>query len=736
MISQAALSCDALGSVVVVQAHGREGMNTLPAWTVDVLSDDDAVDLGKLVGGSATLAFGDDGGGARVVPLLVTEASYAGMHRDGHRYRVALSTPMAKLVLRSGYRIFQHLTTQGIVAEVLEDAGVSSSSITWRLAERYQQRTYTVQHGETEWAFIERVLADDGINVWFEQSENGEPRVIFGDRPEAHDSIEGNATVPYQDASGMAGGAASFFHLERTCELTHDRVALRDYDVRHPEVPIDGAAGEGVLEWYEYPALVMHEEAAQARARTRLEQLQRLGVRIEGRSACARLHPGRIVRIDGAADEVFSGEFLIVEAEHTVVAPSRSDTSTARPYANRVLLVPVDARRPFRPAPPRAAPRVDTLETAVVTGPVGEEIHVNDLGDIKVRFHWDRSGIGDDTSSRWVRTLQMNMHGSMLLPRVGFEVPVAYLDGNPDRPLVLGRVYNGGAPPPYELPARKATATLQSATSPSNGTTQEIRLDDDAGSQQAFIHATKDQSVSVGGTHTVKVGANETHDVKKSSQVSITAAQTVSVGGNQSASVGADLGIAVKGARSESIGGMETIGVTGGYSVACSGAYAEVVGGLYGLECNQSNTVVQGAFTQTVGGPMVLAAGLGTHNSVAAARAEEVGGAASFTVATAFADSVKGAKKVTAGASKDSAGTDVVTNVAGIGSVKVGGAAKIEAGGPLAVQAPKITVNVGGSLTAKGGATLKLAGKVAVSGGKAKFDAGTTKKASTSKVGS
>lgn len=736
MIFQAALSCDALGPASVIRAHGVEAMSALPRWTLDVLSDDPAVDLVKLVGAPATLAFGDDGGATRAVPLVVKQASFAGSHRDGHRYRLELSVGLAKLSVRAGYRIFQDMTTQEIVDKVLKDAGLPASGIVWRLGGQYQKRTYCVQYREAEWDFIERLLAEDGINAWCEDTDEGEPRVVFGDGPSAHDSIEGSMTVPYQDASGMALSAASFFFLERTCELTHDRVALRDYDVRQPDVPIEGAAGTGTLEWYEHPANVMHSEAAAARAKTRLEQLQRLRIRIEGRSACARLQPGRVVRIEGAADEVFSGEMLVVEVEHTLVAPSKNDGAGARPYANRVLLVPFDKERAFRPDVPRRSPRVDKLETAVVTGPAGEEIHVNDLGDIKVRFRWDRSGIGDDKSSRWVRTLQMNMHGSMLLPRMGWEVPVAYFDGNPDRPLVLGRLYDGGAPPPYGLPAKKATSSLQSATSPSNGTTQEIRMSDDAGSQEVFIHATKDQSVSVGGTNTVKVSVNETHDVQKSFQIGIDAAQTVSIGGNQNVSVGADMTIGVKGARTESISGVETIGVTGSYNVACKGGYKEAVGGLYGLQCNQSNTVVQGAFTQTVGAAMALTAGLGTHNSVAAARVEAVGGAASFTAASSFADSVKGAKKITAGASKDDAGTDVVTNVAGVGSIKVGGTAKIEAGGPIAVQAPKITVNVGGSITATGGATLKIGGKVKVSGGKAKFDASKTKKTSTSKVGS
>lgn len=736
MIVQGALSCAALGPVSVIRAHGVETMGARSRWSLDVESDDPGVDLAKVIGAPATIAFGDEGGGTRTIPLVVRQAAFAGSHRDGHRYRIELSAGLEDLSRRVGYRIFQDMTTQEIVAKLLEEAGLAASSISWRLGGRYQKRTYCVQYREPEWDFVERLLGDEGINAWFEEADDGGPRVIFGDGPSAHESIEGEITVPYQDASAMAGSATSFYALERTSELTHDRVALRDYDVRQPDVPIEGSAGSGALEWYEHPANVMHGEAAAARAATRLEQLQRLRVRIEGRSACARLQPGRVLRIEGAADDVFSGEMLVIEVEHTLVAPSKSDGGDARPYSNRVTMVPFEKGRTFRPEVPRGRPRVNTLETAVVTGPPGEEIHVNDLGDIKVRFRWDRSGVGDDKSSRWVRTLQMNMYGSMLLPRVGWEVPVVYFDGDPDRPLVLGRLYDGGAPPPYALPAKKATTSLQSATSPRNGTTQEIRMSDDAGSQEVFVHATKDQSVSVGGTHTVSVAVNETHDVKKSFQMGIDTAQSATIGGNQSVTVGADLGIGVKGARSESIGAVESIGVTGSYSMGCKGGYKEAVGGLYGLQCNQSNTVVQGAFTQTVGAAMALTAGLGTNNSVAAARVEVVGGALSFTSALVFADSVKGAKKITAGASKDDAGTDVVTNVSGVGSVKVGGAAKLTAGGPMAVQAPKITINVGGAITVKGGATLRIGGKVKVSGGKAKFDAPTTKKTSTSKVGS
>lgn len=737
MINQAAIACGPLGPVEVVRAEGVEAMNTLPTWTLDVLSADGALDLEGVVDSPAVLGLGDDAGGTRSIPLLVTDLAYGGPHRDGqHRYHLELAAPVWSLTQRAGYRIFQEKTTQEIIAALLTDAGVPAAQVSWRLSGRYARRVHCAQYDETEWGFAARLLAEEGINFWFDQTDDDAPLLVFGDSSHAHASIVGGPNLRFQDAGGMHLSAGSIFDLERTYELCPGKVHVRDFDPRRPSSPIEGTAGDGPFEHYEFPALVPNDEAAAARARARLEQLRRLEVRASAGSSCARVQPGRVIRVEGAADEIHDGEHLVVEVRHLVVQSTRNEAGANQPYTNRLLLVPVADDRAFRPAPPGARPRVDGIETAVTTGPAGEEIHVDDLGSVKLRFHWDRSGVGDDKSSRWVRCLQMSMYGSMLLPRVGWEVPVAYLDGNPDLPFVLGRLYNGGAPVPYGLPGKKATTTLQSATSPGGGSTHELRFADDAGGMEAFIHATKDQSVFVGGDNTVHVSVNETHDVAKSSVLTVHGAQTTTIAAKQSVVVGADGDVNVKGGRTEAIGGMESIKVTGTYHLECKGLYSEVVGGIYGLECNQSNTTVQGSFTQTVAGAMLTTGGLGSSNAVAAARLEDVGGARSFTSLASYADTVKGAKNLSiSGAGSDTAGTDVVTSVGGVALIKVGAGADLKAGGPIAFEAPKITVTVGGTLTAKGGGTLKIGGKVETSGGKTKFAADKTKKKSTSKVG-
>lgn len=731
MIEQIVLSCEALGPCAVVRARGEEAINALPRFTVDVLHPDPQVDFDAVIRAPATLAFGDEDGGARSVALLVAEIAYDGPHRDGHRYRVVLATAAHVLTLRSGYRVFQDKTTEEIVTDVLRDARISGKMVSFRLGGRYRKRVYCVQYGEVDWSFVERLLADDGISYWLEETD-GVPALVFGDGPSAHAPIDGEKTVRFEEPSGMTRTHASLFELEKTIEMAPTRVHVREYDVRRPDRLIEGAAGEGALEHFEYPAAVPHAEAATALAEVRLDQLRRQAVQARGCSACARLAPGRVVTIEGAHDDGIDGDYLITEVRHAISQASRNEAE-GRPYANEIELVP-HGDRAFRPAIPRNAPKVSGIETAIVTGPPGEEIHVDDLGCIKLRFPWDRSGIDDDRSSLWVRELQMPMQGSMLLPRVGWEVPVAYVDGSPDRPFVLGRLYNGASPVPYVLPSKKATSTLQSATSPSDGSTNEIRFADDAGGMETYVHATMNQTITVGGSATTTVGVTETHDVKKSSGLHA-ATQTITVAGKQTFVVGADAGVKIKGARTETIAAMERTGVIATRIVDCAGSYHELVGGLYALQCNTASTAVQGAYLQAIGGSAAYISGLGVHQSAAGGRSEAVSGSKAIVASSAFAESTKGLKKISAGAvTLDGAG-GVFTNAASA-AISVGGSATISAGGTLVFDARSITITAGGGITASGGSTLTMKGKLGASGGKTKVDAGTFEKAGDAKASS
>jgi type VI secretion system secreted protein VgrG len=709
------IHCAALGPCRVVRGHGREGIGVLSRWTLDVLLDDPALDTQRVLRAPASLLVGDEAASARAVGLVVVAVAYEGGERDGHRFRIELAPPEWLLTRRADYRVFVDKTTQQIVAEVLREAGIPSDAAVWRLAGTYMRRLQCVQYDEPEWAFVERLLAEEGIAHWFDWSAEHGPVIVFGDDPGAHDGIAGDHHISFDDASGFAGLHDALSDLVLVHEVAPEAVHVRDFDIRQPDVFIEGRAGYGPLEVFEFPACVLTSEAAGRRAQTRLEQLRRLDIHATAASGNVRLQPGRTLHLDGCADDAMNGEYLVVAVEHELTAGSPNDANGVS-YRNHVTLVPAKVKA-FRPPLPDRGHRYAGIETAVTTGPRAEEIHVDDLGRVKLRFPWDRSGITDDTSSAWARCLQMNMGGSMLLPRVGWEVPVAYIDGNPDRPFVLGRVYNATVVGPYALPAHAATTSLQSASSPGGGSTNEIRTSDVAGKQEMFLHASKDQTVSVGGSSHTIVGGSETHGVDLAYVLGVQGSQSLTVGASQSVDVGTNYAIGIEGARSESIGGAEVVSVTANRAVVAKGAYAEVIGGFYGLQCNQSNTSVQGAFAQAVGGAMVLASGLGTSESVAAARIEAVGGLRNILAAGLYEEKVRGPKKLTAGAVRESSNGPHVTKVLASGSVKVGGSAKLAASGDFVVEAPVITIQVGGSLNA---------GAFQLAGGALKATSGTT----------
>jgi type VI secretion system secreted protein VgrG len=700
----------------VIGVRGAEGVSALDHWEATILCDDPALDLEGAPGSSAAVQLVDVAEEtARSVDLIVTDMAYEGSQRDGHRYALTLAPPEHLLTLRSGYRTFLDKSTRDIVTLVLADAGLPADRYEFRLAGEYLPRPYCVQYGETDWAFVERLLADEGIAYWIDSADDDKSLVVFGDDPNAHRSVRGTREIPYRDASGLV----AFRHLselEVTERMVTTSVHVRDYDVRAPDVLIEGRAGEGALGYYEFPAAVLTSRAAEQRAKARLDQLGRFQVELHAKSDCVRLQPGRVLTITDCADEWMNGDYLVVAAEHAQTEPTRaamaSDSTT---YRNRLTLVPWGSRM-FRPDLPRGVPRVAGMEPATTTGPSGQEIHVDDLGRLKLRFPWDRSGKNDDTSSYWVRALQMNMGGTMVLPRVGWEVPVMYMYGNPDQPFVLGRTYNATAVVPYGLPAASASTAFQSATTPNDGTTNELRMGDGAGKQEMFLHATKDQTVVVGGSAKTDVSVNETHDAKLALIADITSSQSLTVGASQKVDVGTNYAIDVKGARSETVGAMENIKVTANRRVNVGGAYTELIGALYGIQCNQANCSVKGAYTNLIGGSMGLAGGLGVSETVVAARTEIVGGAKSLTSLGGTSDHVMGIKSVTAGSTREKAGGEVSTKTKVAGSIKVGGSASMKSGSAFVIDAASITIK---AASLKAGA-LVLDGTLKVKSGKLK----------------
>ena len=724
MVEQSAFASETIGECTVVFVRGSEAMNSLPSIELGVLSADAEIDLEAAVGSIGLLTLGDGAGGVRSLDLLITDAQYAGAPPGGgHAYELTLSANTWLLTLRHGYRIFQRLSVHGIVSQVLQGAGVQDSQIEWRLAHQLHEREQCVQYDESDWSYIERLLADEGINYWFESDDAGLCKLIFGDSPQAHEPIDGEPTLEFEDGSGLAHTAASVFELTCNKQVGYESVHLRDYDYYKPDVLVEGKAGDGPLEHFEYPAWVPDADTAKRRAKVRLEQLQRHKRFAEASSHCVRLQPGRVVTIGGIADDDLNGHYLVESVTHALEQTTTMH-SEGRQYVNQCRLIPQDGQTTYRPELPRNPPRVDGLETAIVRGAGGEEIDVDGLGRIIVSHPWDRSGLDDDKAGRRVRSMQMNMGASMLLPRVDWEVPIAYRDGCPDEPRCLGKVYNATATVPYPLPAKKATASLQSATTPGGGSTNEIRLTDDKGKQEMMVHASGHQQVNVGGNQTTEVSSKNTHNVGGNFNEHIVGAQSVSITASQTVGVGGPSSSKIKGARTI-ICGSEKIGVDKNRTVQ-SGPYIDLVGGLHFIRCNQHNEACAGSFIQSVGGLMGVTAGCGLNESVVGARIELC--SARNVVTGSFEDKALAAKIITAGATSIIAGP--IKTACKSAATVTAAATSWMAGGTLVISGTNVTINAAslarGSYTAAGSHTASA--KVVHKGAKATHTSSTKAK--------
>ena len=756
MLQQASIVVTGLDDAAVVELRGYEAMHVLPKWQVTVCSPDPAADLQALAGEEASLTLMDDLGGHRTVALMVTAARYAGHHPDGARYNLKLSSPLWGLTLRPGYAVFRRQTSADIIADVLRRANLPADVLQLRLCGAYPQHGYTVQYDESDWAFITRLLREDGIASFFDY-DGEQASLVLTDYPGGHRPIDGERLLRFVDASGMQPSASNIFALAHTYQRAAAAVHLRDDDVLQPDVAISASAGGGYAEVYEYPARVPNGDAAKARAQIRLEQWRRDAVIADAKTRCARLSPGRTLSIDGAADTAHTGDYLVVAVTHTLqraagksadhtpppttgeaarrvpdgAARQATDASVAKVtretrsnsrYLASARLMPFDGTRSYRPAPPRGTvdgsartsmPRIGGVVSAVVTGPSGEEIHVDGLGRIKARAAFDGSERDDDDSSDWIRCLQPNLAGSMLLPRVGWEVPLVYREGNPDEPVCLGRLYNGAQSPPYELPANKATGTMQSATSPSDGTCNEIRFADDSGRQSMMLHASRDHSVAVGGDAVVEVAGDHVIDAAVALKTDIRGSQSITIAANHSVTASAAMATKVDGARAVAVGGGEHIGTDLSRVEVVAGAYSESIAGISHTRCNAAITSVTGALSQTIGAACIVGAGCGTNELVGGARIESVGGARSIKCGAASETAV-GLHRTSAAAATFSAGSALVMTAKAAMTVKAA-TSSLKAAGTLLLEAPSIAIAAGAAII-NAGATFKLGGGHATSG--------------------
>lgn len=521
----------------------------------------------------------------RHIQGVVTSISVGVAKARAPEIKLVLEPRLAVARFREDVRIFRKKTAPEIIVEVLDGLGVPTDN---RLTGTYERRPYCVEWREKDLDFVHRLMEDEGIFYYF----TADDVMVLGDATSAYD--DGGPLLSFRGGAGMDRNEDAVVAIGARASVGPSKMSLRDWNPAHPSLNMDVQAATPLPagpEHYDYPGEYLEPAAGQRKVGLRAEAVMCAAGALKGRSFSAKLVPGLVFGIEGAPNGAFDGKQVVTVVEH---AFKRDGDGFSVGFQAR------SAEVVYRPPVVTEAPRLLNPVTGFVTGAPGDDICTNETGDVKVHFHWDRLQPLDDECSHWVPVLQDNTGHSIGISRVAWEVLVHHLEGDPDRPVVLGRVYNADDNFPQRLPELKSRSALKSLWSPRDGDgeiqgTNEIQFEDLAGAQRIWVYAERDQNTVVANNKDEHVEADETRIIKRDERVDIRGNQTKvvhashlpTVEGNQKWKVGGD--------RKRHTIGNESMTVEGERKVEIGGSHTRTIG-------TDDRTNVTGNFTETISG--------------------------------------------------------------------------------------------------------------------------------------
>lgn len=488
---------------------GTEGISNLFSFELDMVSENHSITFKDIIGKSVTVSITLPEGDKRFFSGIISRFSQGsgGGEAGGDprfSYYTATMVPWLWLLTRTAdSRIFQKLSVPDIVEKVFGEKGFLDYKVL--LDGTYEPRDYCVQYRETDFNFISRLLEDEGIFYFFEH-EQGKHTLVLADAPDKHKPCPKQESARYQISAGGWLEQDVITALEWMQEIQAGKYTLSDYNFEIPgtdlkvEAPSQQALGPGEREIYDYPGEYDKRSGGERLANIRMQEQEASITTVTGSSVCRAFTSGyRFDLQDYYRDDMNNKPYVLISLDHGATEPvGVSGQGSEASYTNSFTCIPFDV--PYRP--PRLTPKpvVQGTQTAIVVGPAGEEIYTDEHGRVKVLFHWDREGKGDENSSCWIRVSQAwagANWGAMFIPRIGHEVVVDFIEGDPDRPIIVGKVYHGNNKPPYSLPAEKTKSTIKTMSSQGGEGFNEIRFEDKKGEEQVFIHAEKNQDTRV-----------------------------------------------------------------------------------------------------------------------------------------------------------------------------------------------------------------------------------------------
>ncbi len=576
--------------------------------TLTTRSSVENIELGQLIGARAVVSMhgGEAAGwlGARNTVGICSSARLLPSLSDGFCYELVVVPSLWLLTQRTGYRIFQNQSAVDIVRDILAEWGITAR---WQLSsEPLPALDYRVQHGESDFQFVRRLLAEVGLHFWFDAEDRDAP--VIGSCADRAREVR---VIPYVPALDAALSESHVRAIRVRRELRPSRLTVYGFEPnrrldttlstnaeqrgaeleRQPTLeqrvyaPLDFAGEAGPQAAVPgYPTSLADEVGARRLAQLRLEAARSDGSLLELESNAIELLPGARLRVSGHehTDLAAAPELVVVSVDHRCESTSRWTATVVATFADT----------PFRSAAWLEKPQLHGVESAVVVGPTDQEIFTDAAGRVRVQFPWDASGDFDERSSCWIRVSQGwvgSAAGALAVPRVGQEVIVGYFGGDPDRPVIVGRLFNATAPTPAALPAQQTLTVLRSRSTPGGVGYNELSFDDQAGRERVHLRAERDLDVLVRADERQRVGGS----------------RSVELGGDEQVTVGGNRAIAIGGSRDVSVSGNDVLRVAGNFTLETlrsgstgetpvRGAVVEVSDGKIRLTTGEASITLEG----------------------------------------------------------------------------------------------------------------------------------------------
>ena len=536
---------------------GTEHLGRMFRYDLELLSEDPNIAYADILGQNVTIRLELAGTDTRYFNGYINRFSYVGAQDGLARYRATAVPWLWFLTRTADCRIFQEKTVPEIVKQVFRDHGLTDFEES--LSGSYRTWEYCVQYRETDFNFVSRLMEQEGMYYYFKQ-ENGKHTMVLSDSASSHDPVQNYETIKYYPP-GTGAGREKEYISDWTVdfEIQPGMYALNDFDFKVPtkalvaqsQIPREHAASE--FEIYDYPGEYFEYGDGETYSKARIEELHAQHEIGRGATNARGMTCGAMFDLANFPRDDRNKKYLITSASYQLESDAFGSDSGDGGEPFSCSFTVIDAQQPFRPARVTPKPAIQGPQTAIVVGKSGEEIWTDEFGRVKVKFHWDRYSAADENSSCFIRVAQVwagKKWGAMYIPRIGHEVIVDFLEGDPDRPMIVGRVYNGANTVPYELPANQTLSGIKSNSSKGGGGFNEIRFEDKKGEEQIFVHAEKQMDIRV----------------KESRYETIGAERHLTVGGNKKDKISGEHHDKVEKFRATEIG--ETLSVTVGGDVS------------------------------------------------------------------------------------------------------------------------------------------------------------------------